>query len=347
MNQYAYQFIPAGMKKVYKDISLSLEKASNKVALPRSCSDRDVIEILCRCLLDIPEVFWLSSSIKTQVKTFTKEMTVSEIIPQSPSLSHMRNELESKTNDICSNQVLRSCRTDAEKLKYIYQYLQEHTVYDDEAAKNYDIHPFAHTAYGAIVMGKSVCDGNAKATALLCKKLNIPCIGVSGTLKGGGHSWTMVQCENIWYHMDATYRYYIGGNLEFSNWLQEDGIVQSADYRWAKDAYPACNHKNPYVSNKQQKSVISNFATHGKSKEDIPDDAIQIDNMSAYQRVIRDTFQSGNTQLHLIFTISFGPLREEMLIKLFERIATDSIASGISYQYIFQKEKRYLSIDWE
>lgn len=366
MNVNTYQLLSKDRKKLYKEISTMLEKESNKCTLARNFSDDDIIEVICRALLDTPNVFWLNSAIRTCTTGLRKEVRVSEIIPKSPSLDHMKSELKSKLLEICNSAMLRASNSDADKLLFIYKYLQDNTEYDKEAAES-DVHPFSHTAYGSLVMKKSVCDGNAKAAILICSNLGIPCLGVSGALNGGGHSWVMVQCDQAWFHLDPTFRYYINEELDYSHWLQDDATVVQAGYQWNKSEYPVCNRRNNYVSKLNTSPIVSTesenttllrsvSSTQSKnmpspsSANDIPEssnDYIQIESMSIYQSVLQKTFKEGVNCLNLTFSLSFGPIQEKTLIKLFERIAEKNIPSGIKYEYVFEKEKRRFSIRWE
>lgn len=70
---------------------------------------------------------------------------------------------------------------------------------------------FAHTAYGALVEKKAVCDGYARAFAILCKKAGIPCLIARGysnnpeTGKQEGHAWNVVKLDGEYYHVDVTW----------------------------------------------------------------------------------------------------------------------------------------------
>lgn len=55
----------------------------------------------------------------------------------------------------------------------------------------------------------AVCDGIAKAYALMCNMENIDCVRVAGTARGdsdwGGHAWNKVRLNGRWYIVDATW----------------------------------------------------------------------------------------------------------------------------------------------
>lgn len=78
------------------------------------------------------------------------------------------------------------------------------TVYDDDAAGDPASYPFAFTAYGALVNGKAVCEGYAKAFQLLMNAAGVECICVSGELLTEPHMWNEVKLGGEWYHIDCT-----------------------------------------------------------------------------------------------------------------------------------------------
>lgn len=74
-----------------------------------------------------------------------------------------------------------------------------------------------YTAYGAVVMGATVCYGYAMAYKLLCDRLNLPCWTVAGTADGEAHQWNVVYLDGEEYLVDCTwddaardrYRYFL------------------------------------------------------------------------------------------------------------------------------------------
>ena len=93
--------------------------------------------------------------------------------------------------------------TRAEKLRSMCDLLAARVTYDKEADRQ-------HIAAGALIDGRAVCDGYAKAIKLLCDREGIPCVIVAGTAVQSGntdlHAWNCVQLEDgLWYALDATW----------------------------------------------------------------------------------------------------------------------------------------------
>lgn len=361
MNQYAYQYIPMHLQKMYQDISLSLKNDDRTVTLPYKCAPQEILGVLNRCLLDKPDVFWLRSGVNMRSCLFGKIMQIDEIPIHPGILVQMQDELERKVSSILSMNEAVSCRTDSERLKFIYRYIQENTKYDYDEV-NRRANPLSHTAYGSLVEGLSVCDGNTKGAVLLCQYLGIACMGVDGKMKDVDHSWLMVQSDGIWYHMDPTFRHTINGTLEFSHWLQSDSEI-SDNHLWDRTAYPICSIKNPdaeketfatmngmeHLSSAVSSTIISLPSETPKVSHQpkIDLEAIYVESMSVYQRILRENLTSGKGELKLVFDMGFGPVREEMLTKLFGKIASDCIHADLSFSWELNKENRYFEIRWE
>ncbi|MDR0942968.1 MAG: hypothetical protein LBM41_00355 [Ruminococcus sp.] len=86
-----------------------------------------------------------------------------------------------------------------QKLVKAYDFVRKGTLYDLD-------YKYCHTAYGALVSGRSVCDGYAYAMQYICEELDIPCVIVAGDTDDSdiGHAWNKVKIGKNWYVIDAT-----------------------------------------------------------------------------------------------------------------------------------------------
>jgi len=98
---------------------------------------------------------------------------------------------------------VRKANTPFEKELVIHDELCKLVVYDGdfETGVESDI----YSAFGALVYGRAVCEGYARAFKLLCKYADIQCILITGDSKGVGHMWNMVNIDENWYHVDVTW----------------------------------------------------------------------------------------------------------------------------------------------
>lgn len=94
--------------------------------------------------------------------------------------------------------------SDYEKVQYIHDYLISNCSYSDEGENSYN-------AYGCIVDKKAVCEGYSKAMQIICSRVGIPSVCVTGVAypswqeQGENHMWNMVLIDGNWYHTDLTW----------------------------------------------------------------------------------------------------------------------------------------------
>ena len=90
---------------------------------------------------------------------------------------------------------------------YLYDQLMERCTYDAAAAADMKATPQAYTAYGALVEGRAVCEGYARALQLLLADAGFAGVPVTGFDRGSqnGHMWNLVQVNGALYYLDATY----------------------------------------------------------------------------------------------------------------------------------------------
>lgn len=97
---------------------------------------------------------------------------------------------------------------DYETERYLHDQLTVRCTYDTAAAEQETVDsPNAYSAYGALVEGRAVCEGYAKAMQLLLLKSGIPATLVTGTAKENNesHMWNMVTVNGANYHLDPTW----------------------------------------------------------------------------------------------------------------------------------------------
>ncbi len=155
------------------------------------------------------------------------------------------------------------------------EFLQRHVTYDEREAARFagakSKNPDSHSAYGALVNGRAVCDGIAAALALIARSFHIPAMMVPGealSRRGvwGDHTWNIVEIGRRFYHLDATWDINLyAQEREFSYeyfCVSDDDLL--GDHRWDIRAAPLCDDSrgNYYVA-------ASCFANNMAQAEDI------------------------------------------------------------------------------
>ena len=92
-----------------------------------------------------------------------------------------------------------------DKIAALHDYLILNCKYDVEAAEQEVLDgtsaPF--TAYGALVDGKAVCSGYARAFMMMCEAIGIEAIYISDSQMN--HSWNAVKIDDEIYYIDCTF----------------------------------------------------------------------------------------------------------------------------------------------
>lgn len=117
--------------------------------------------------------------------------------------------LEQKTQEVLA-QALEEGMRPFEKELALHDWLVGHCRYDAESlAANNTGDEDIYTAFGALVLGRAVCEGYAKAFLLLMRAADIPCALVTGSARQEGswesHMWNAVWLDGKGYYVDPTW----------------------------------------------------------------------------------------------------------------------------------------------
>ena len=140
-----------------------------------------------------------------------------------------------------------------EKLKIVHNYIVDNTEYDMNAGNN------IYNTYGALINGKCVCEGYARAFKYILDDLDIPCIIACGIGRNSvgtteSHAWNYVNVNDVWYAVDTTWddpiltnssgevitgqrrnTYFLkGSNTFFEDHFEDGNIVGSFNFKYPK-----------------------------------------------------------------------------------------------------------------
>ena len=167
------------------------------------------------------------------------------------------NSVEKAINDMESirKKLVDECygKDTAEQLKIVHDYIVDNTEYDLNAGNN------VYNAYGALIDGKCVCEGYARAYKYVLDELKIPCIIACGIGRNSvgtteSHAWNYVYLDNKWYAIDTTwddpiitgavggvitgqrrYTYFLKGSESiFADHFEDGNIVGSYNFKYPK-----------------------------------------------------------------------------------------------------------------
>lgn len=133
---------------------------------------------------------------------------------------------EEEVNLIISN--MPSNLSVYDKYRYLATYISLRTTYDYDLENGNQI----SNIYGAIDSKTSICEGYAKAFKYLCKRANLWCKLVSGSVGDTSHMWNLVKVNDKYYHVDITFADSSDQAPNTDNWykyfmIEEEKILET------------------------------------------------------------------------------------------------------------------------
>ena len=202
---------------------------------------------------DHPELFYVQTA---YTEKYTPDRKVVEIdlsyYTIANDLANARVQFESAAGAI--EETARQYSDDYSREKYVHDTLIGSVVYDASA-------PMDQSAYSALVNGRSVCAGYARAFQYVCQKLGIPAYYCAGT-SGEDHAWNIVKLSDGYYNVDVTWDDAEPASYDYFN--RTDGDYAGTHVRKSLSIYlPACNGT-------QFRELESGAPAYGEEVSDLP-----------------------------------------------------------------------------
>ena len=164
-------------------------------------SESDIREAVNAYIYDNPEIFWLENLFGY---AYTEEDTIIEFyaVLSAEECADCISLFNKKVDGMIGS--LQPGLSDYERERILHDGLLNVCRYKSGIESSKDGWQY-FSAYGAIVTGEAVCEGYAKAMQILLSKAGVPCLTVRGESDGVSHMWNVVELNNEWYHLDATW----------------------------------------------------------------------------------------------------------------------------------------------
>ena len=141
--------------------------------------------------------------------------------------------------------ILNPGMNEHQKVKTIHDYIVANVAYDLDRKE--------HSAYAALAKGRAVCQGYALLLHKMLNKTGIKTRIISGQAGGEKHVWNLVNLNNNWYHIDATWNDPvpdIPNRVNHNFYLRTDEQM-SATHTWNRTLYPAARAPYPRAAFEQ------------------------------------------------------------------------------------------------
>jgi hypothetical protein len=182
---------------------------------------KDLSSIIHAVFSDHPEIFWYQNGFTYtyDMKTFTPSLIKMKLNCDEEKISDMEDEIKDAAETLLAE---AEGLDEYEKSEFFYREIIEKVEYVD--GDN------AHNIYGALVDGKAVCEGYAKAYQYLMTKSGVMALYVYGNATSDpkepmeAHGWNLVKINGNWYQTDCTW----------GDPMQKEGSenVQTIDYSY-------------------------------------------------------------------------------------------------------------------
>ena len=226
-----YQMLSEDQQAVYRQIYANAMELTAHFAPERTVTAGDVKNAFEAVIGDHPELFWLETGYSG------KYMGNGQCVEIDLKYNSTINDLEGAKQkfDTAAQNLLSGAAnlgSDYEKEKYVHDALSAVVTYDLTADRN-------QSAYSALVDGKSVCAGYARAYQYLLQQQGIPCYYCTG-YSGGNHAWNIVKLDDGYYNVDVTWD--DADAIRYDYFNKTDADFASTHVRQNLSVYlPACN----------------------------------------------------------------------------------------------------------
>lgn len=218
---YAYTALGSQQERqLYKEILHSLLALEKETEL--SVLDTELVDSVFQCVMaDHPEIFYVDGYTTTvyRLGSVVKRMVFrGGYTMGKEEIQDSGARMEERIQEWLAG---APAGDDYETVKYLYEYLILHTEYELGCADNQNIR-------SVLLNGKSVCQGYAKTFQLLCQRMGIGALLVTGKIGGQRHGWNMVCMDGQWYHVDPTWG---------------DASYRQAEAGYPQTAFPVVNYE--------------------------------------------------------------------------------------------------------
>lgn len=202
-----YQMLEPKGQHLYRQIFANASAMNAEFVPIEAAPMSEIKDVVMAVYNDHPELFWLNTIFvcKYDKNRICAElglefnMTQEELAKASTDFYNTANNLLTEVEHLGTY----------EKERRLHDLLIDRIEYDKGADMN-------QSAYSALVEGKSVCAGYARAYQYLMQRLGIPCYYCTG-YAGTDHAWNIVALDDGYYNVDLTWDDTPGGEYDYFN----------------------------------------------------------------------------------------------------------------------------------
>lgn len=203
-----YAMLDGTGQHLYRQIYANANALNDRFAPVEDVSVSSLRNVFAAVYNDHPELFWMDTAYSCK---YRRDGRCAEIDLQfnstAQNLEQEKANFEAKAKEITDG--ARSLSSNYEREKYVHDELISKVDYAASAKMN-------QSAYSALVNGRTVCAGYARAYQYMLQQLGIPCFYCTG-YAGESHAWNIVGLDDGYYNVDTTWDDTDDGTYDYFN----------------------------------------------------------------------------------------------------------------------------------
>ncbi len=192
------------LTEAYQKIVSAVENCQATVEIGETLTESEILTVFYHYYADYPQHFWCESSMRYSISQRSNKVVQLKLSYNMTGETLQRAKTDFHNAVVSFLEIAATGSDEYERELLLHDALAKKIVYQD-GGKN------AHDAYGALVVGKAVCEGYARAFQYLLYQSGIQCLMAEGesvnpsTGLSEGHAWNVVRISNQYYHVDLTW----------------------------------------------------------------------------------------------------------------------------------------------
>lgn len=252
-----YPRLTAPQQQIFDLAYVGAAQGESRVELPDATSYADACAAMDALLLDCPELCALGSAYSVGYYLDAPQEAIYIDLEYTMPLETQRQLVQ-----VAADLAAQAQGEEFHREWFLHDALCQLVTYDASA-------PNQHNAYGALVEGRAVCDGYAKAMALLLRLTGMEAGVAQGVMleTGASHAWNLVKVEDSYTWLDVTNDDQPGLTNYFYFNLTDEWLARS--HRLESAGLPQCssravnwhvrNHRFVQNAEEMQKHIFNNF----------------------------------------------------------------------------------------
>lgn len=321
-SRYGYLSLDISEKEIYNSIVDGAKNYAGEVKISREITKERLEEICEMIFIEENSLYYLSDEYTVTMNALTGKVTsvILEYKYDFEELAYLNTMTEEKVAEILSE--TDENMSDVDKLKIFHDKIIFGCRYETEGR-------YVGTPFGALVDGNALCEGYARAMAILCNKAGIENMIATGTQYNTdsdgntteeAHMWNMIKVDGEWYNMDVTWD--DPASIKGGRELGDDYISYSYFLIPDNELRPTLSVRTDLVEPPTAYSLENNYFVYYGYYAESYDEAIDI-----LEKAIKNGHENGERYVRIKF--STPALYKEAAYKLFNKKEIFTICSDM------------------